>query len=88
MSKHFAKLWLSILTGLMLLSLTACGTPSGIQQAARERLNPAWTQDCPVADPDGRDNKALARWAQALKGSLLQCNLDKASIREWDNAPR
>ena len=71
----------TILSGLLLLSLTACGTHS----AFRDLPDPALLADCPIPVPTGRDNAALGSWVGAMKGSLEACNADKATLREWAN---
>lgn len=72
------------LTGLMLLSLQACGTlsPPAPEVVQLPAPSPALLAGCPVPERDGSDNGALARLAQALRNSLDACNADKASLRE------
>ena len=74
-----------IVLGLMLLFLTACGTPSLAPDPQIIRLtpDPAWTQAVPVPIPQGRDNGALAAWAKALRESLEAANTNLTAIRLW-----
>lgn len=76
------KLSKAILAGLLLLSLTACGTPS---PAVLRDLPPAQLlADCPVPSrPADATNAALVRWLRAYDEALAACNADKASLREW-----
>lgn len=69
--------------GLLLLSLTACGTlspPPPVQQA---KPDPAWTEAVPEPQPPGRDNAALAAWAKALREALAEANANLTTIRRW-----
>lgn len=75
-----------ILTGLLSLSLTACGALSKAPQAEpAPKPSPALLADCPIPVRDGSDNAALARLAQALRLALVNCNDDKAALRELFN---
>lgn len=75
----------TILTGLLAVSLTACGTLSAPPPQIVRNLPPAeLLADCPVpVKPSDRSNAALAQWLRAYDSSLESCNADKASLREW-----
>lgn len=74
----------TILTGLLALSLTACGTLSPQPQTVRNLPPPELLAECPVpARPSDRTNAALAGWLRAYDESLASCNADKATLREW-----
>jgi hypothetical protein len=66
-------------TGVMLLFLTACSTPSSLTLPPEALL-----ADCAHAEkPATRTNGALADWALREKFALDRCNADKAALREW-----
>lgn len=68
----------------MLLSLTACGTLSEpLPTLDRSKPDPAWTQEVPEPQPQGRDNAALAQWVKDLRAALAQANANLAAIRKW-----
>ena len=72
-------------TGLLLLSLTACGTQLHLPPPAPQRRVPAdLLQDCPYPVPKGKDNGALASYAGDLRTALELCNADKKGLRDWD----
>lgn len=72
-----------ILIGLVLASLTACGTLS--QPPSRPaKPDPAWTEQVPEpAPPIGRDNAALAAWTKALRQALAEANANIAAVKRW-----
>jgi len=77
------------LTGLLSLSLTACGTLSVPKQPVPVKLLPDRTllNECPVPPrPLDKTNAALARWLNAYDAALAACNADKATLREWYDA--
>ena len=43
----------------------------------------ALVQDCPIPESALLTNEDLALWAKALKDGLIDCNVDKAALREW-----
>lgn len=43
--------------------------------------------DCPIPDLLGTDNGALATFAEAARDSLVECNVDKQYLRQWDVTP-
>lgn len=73
------------LIGLLLLSLTACGTPSALPAPAvmQRSPDPAWTEQVPEPEPIGRTNADLAAWALALKAALAKANEQLAAIARW-----
>lgn len=80
----------AIAAGLISLSLTACGTLSVPKQPAPIKLLPPveLTYECPVPPrPLDKTNAALAGWLNAYDAALSACNADKATLREWYNAP-
>lgn len=83
--KHSNKIAL----GLMLLFLTACGTPLQAPPplTLKQRPDPAWTQPIPEPKPLGRDNAALAAWAKAMREALATANANLAAIHEWAEKP-
>lgn len=74
-------LYKTILTGLLLGSLTACGTVSSpvLRAAPTEYLNP--TPEPEV--PSERTNGALAQYLKELRRALQSANDDKAAVLEW-----
>lgn len=75
----------TILTGLLAVSLTACGTLSAPPPQIVRNLPPAeLLADCPTPPrPNDRTNAALAGWLRAYDDALSACNADKATLREW-----
>lgn len=73
-----------LLTGVLLLSLTACATRSKPPVIVQRAKPPATLlADCPVPALDPSTNAELADGALALLGALAACNDDKAALREW-----
>ena len=70
-----------ILTGLLALSLTACGGLSGSNPTLppSHLLESCWRP----APPAGRTNADLANLAQGLQLALDLCDADKAALRAW-----
>lgn len=71
-----------ILTGLLSLSLTACGTPSGLSST----LPPSHLlESCPEPSwpVSGGTNGDLARLLREYQLALDLCNADKAGLRAW-----
>lgn len=75
----------TILSGLLVVSLTACGTLSTPAPQIVRNLPPAeLLADCPVPPrPNDRTNGALGSWLLAYHNALQACNADKATLREW-----
>lgn len=80
---NYAKRCGTILSGLTLLSLLGCSTPSTLTKV--ERLTPPteYIQDCPG---DGYKVVLTGDLPEALRRSraaLKLCNADKAALRAW-----
>lgn len=71
-----------ILTGLIALSLTACGTLS----ASRPAVPRAWTEEVAEPVPQGRLTGHLVLWAEDLRTALRVANGRLKTIREWSDA--
>jgi hypothetical protein len=52
------------------------------QQSRQPHVDAALLQSCPIAEPARYTNSETIRVANARKAALVQCNKDKASIRE------
>ena len=52
------------------------------QQPRQPHVDAALLQPCPIAEPKRYTNSETIRIANARKDALVQCNKDKASIRE------
>jgi hypothetical protein len=79
-----------IAAGLISLSLTACGIPLAPKQPPPIKLRPPveLLAECPVPPrPFDKTNSALAGWLNAYDAALSACNADKATLREWNDAP-
>jgi len=78
----------TLLSGLTLLSLTACTVPlTRAPETVVVRLRPPseLLQPCPVPKLQGQTNRALAEAYERRGRSLDACNADKAALREWAN---
>lgn len=67
-----------LMSGFLLLSLTACASNTLVLSPPAEYLQP-----CLVPDLIGDTNGALAQWSKDTKQSLVRCNEDKTAIKEW-----
>lgn len=81
-----------IATGLLALSLTACGTLSKTKEplplpvvSVQPTLPPAeLLRDCKIpAQGKLATNEDLVLWAKALRDGLITCNADKKALRAW-----
>jgi hypothetical protein len=82
--KPSMKLSKQIVSGLMVVCLTACGTLSAPPPVVQiNKPDPAWTQPVPEPIPEGRDNAALAQWVKALREALALANENLAAVRRW-----
>ena len=74
----------AILSGLTLLSLTACGTVSSVPEPVLRAAPTEYLEPTPVPDvPEERTNGALARYIRALQEALKAANDDKAAVLQW-----
>lgn len=88
MRNDFKKLWTSLVTGLLLLSLTACTTLSPKAEPAPTAQHPVpeqWLQPEPIPELRGRLNADLARAYEEAKAAIKRGNADKAAIKEWSD---
>lgn len=83
---RYKKLLLLVLTGLVSLSLTACGAPSVIKEYVyvRDDLPATLLADCPGYDGPLDTNGDLANAYLAERQGRVACNSDKEALREWD----
>ncbi len=74
-----------ILSGLLLVSLTACGTLSAPLVPPPVKLLPpaSLLQEAPEPEFLGVTNLDLAEWALALRGVVRSLNADKRALKEW-----
>ena len=68
------------LIGVLLAPLLGCSLQPTIQWA---RPPEELLADCPIPMDPIATNGDLARRDAARKAALLQCNADKAALREW-----
>lgn len=82
----YKKLLLLVLTGLVSLSLTACGTPSVIKEYVYvyDRVPAELLRACPGYAGAVVTNGDLAQAFLAERQALAACNSDKEALREWD----
>lgn len=79
------RLYLLLLAALSSLALLGCAVP--IQpQASKVGLPADLIQDCMVPEVHLSTLGELADSLQRYIGALSECNVDKASLREWDAA--
>ena len=85
----YKKPLLLALTGLAILFLQACSTPSAIKEYVyvRDAVPSALLADCPGYDGPLVDNGDLAQAYVTERRGRLACNADKEALREW-NAKR
>ena len=85
----YKKLSVLTLTGLVSLSLTACGTPSVIKEYVyvHDDLPTALLADCAGYSGPLVDNGDLAQAYITERQGRVACTADKEALREW-NAQR
>lgn len=67
-----------LLSAYLLLLLTGCASQQ-ILDAPPDSL----LLDTPEPISEGRTNRDLTNWANALRCALVQANADKAALRAW-----
>ena len=74
------------LSGLILLSLTACSTPSEVVRTkeVQRRVPIGLLVPCAIPELEANTNAALATAYLRSKQSRRACNADKSAIKEWD----
>ena len=67
---------------LLVLAVVALLSACAAQPNRAPRVDANLLQPCPIAEPKRYTNAETIRVANARKDALVQCNRDKASIRE------
>ena len=86
--KNYAKLCLTMLLGLSLLSLTACSTRSGVKERFVEVPTPVFPpaellRSCKIEVPVVETTGDLAKAYSEVWWALQRCEADKEGLREW-----
>lgn len=68
-----------------LLALAGCTTAPVVPASA---IPEGLLDPCPIPAVQGKTNADLARALQARKQALIECNLDKAAIKDWQDGRR
>ena len=82
----YKKPLLLALTGLAILFLQACSTPSAIKEYVYvyDAVPSALLADCPGYAGPLVDNGDLAQAYITERQGRVACNADKAALREWE----